>query len=404
MFKTCYLHIGGQKTGSTSIQHTCASNAALLEEQGICYPTLTANHYPLAIHLREDSSRVRAFLQQGGTTGERRRRRRQLEENTAAVMGRYAPRIEACKEAGDKRGARVLAQQQRAEVGALKTAYRSEEMATPKKRTLKEARAEYLEALEAEMAKSNAPSLLLSSELFFVLNKPEISQLIDEVRKYAETIKVICYVRHPAALLLSRLQQSLKGGESVLEDFSAEEFVYPSNERLESYAAVVGGENVIFRPFERNQMHEGDAIRDILKIVGVSQEGIDAVTYDNRNESMSREAILMLSALTAATRGDKKSVVRDPQLVAAMHRIGGTKFTVTPEQSEEIFKATQPETDQLAKRFGLTFKEPRFPEETPMWGKTFQADVGVLIQDLVTELYEAKKEIRNLKREAKVST
>ena len=42
--RTLYLHIGSEKTGSTSIQASLSKNAKKISSQGLCFPTLN-NRY-----------------------------------------------------------------------------------------------------------------------------------------------------------------------------------------------------------------------------------------------------------------------------------------------------------------------------------------------------------------------
>src|SRR5947209_14208464 len=56
MKATCFLHIGTEKTGTTSIQKFLAKNRPVLDEQGIFYPRSPGNqnHIALAVYaLRE---------------------------------------------------------------------------------------------------------------------------------------------------------------------------------------------------------------------------------------------------------------------------------------------------------------------------------------------------------------
>lgn len=59
MAKTCYLHIGSPKTGSTSIQAWCFRHKAQLEAQGLLYPGDNRRHDALLSEFHDNASIMR---------------------------------------------------------------------------------------------------------------------------------------------------------------------------------------------------------------------------------------------------------------------------------------------------------------------------------------------------------
>ena len=58
MFSGCALHIGMEKTGTTSIQAMMAKNRAVLKEAGYCYSRSlgSQNHVNLVVYARDDDT------------------------------------------------------------------------------------------------------------------------------------------------------------------------------------------------------------------------------------------------------------------------------------------------------------------------------------------------------------
>lgn len=63
--KTLYLHIGTQKTGTTSIQSFCGDNAAVFEKKGYCYPIFPYK-YPCVVKERNGHFLVGAVKDEKG--------------------------------------------------------------------------------------------------------------------------------------------------------------------------------------------------------------------------------------------------------------------------------------------------------------------------------------------------
>lgn len=65
MTKTCYLHIGTGKTGTTSIQSTCHVNAERLAQMGLLYPGDVTEHYLLSTLFMANPRPIRRYAQLG---------------------------------------------------------------------------------------------------------------------------------------------------------------------------------------------------------------------------------------------------------------------------------------------------------------------------------------------------
>jgi hypothetical protein len=114
------------------------------------------------------------------------------------------------------------------------------------------------------LRKSGQSRILLSSELM-ARALPEVAEGFCEAVKAHFDLKVVMYVRRQDKMIMADFNQLVKSGsqkrelERVLERqikrFDYEKLIRP-------WAASVGNDNVIVRPYERQQFHGGDIRRD----------------------------------------------------------------------------------------------------------------------------------------------
>lgn len=161
--KTIVLHVGFHKTGTSSIQRTLAANDALLEENGVLFPSEDLS----SIGVRWTGSRHHwlGFLVI------------QQPENWPRPRRLHIP-------ASDRK--RVLSRS-------------------------RECLSQMLETIEG----TDANHVVISSEFLCGLDLDEIHRLKRLFSPLDVNFKVVCYYRHPAKAYLSNLQQRLKAQAHV---------------------------------------------------------------------------------------------------------------------------------------------------------------------------------------------
>ena len=181
MFQKCFLHVGNPHAGSTSIQGALFDHAAQLREDGFLYPSSHRNHGALAADKAPQSRRAQAILT---------REQRAADPDTGLD--------DICR------------------------AFRAE--------------------VEAEMAASDAHTLLLSSEFFCTLPMEELQALQRYLSRFAEQVVVVCYTRHPYAEYLTRIQHRVKRGRGRIEQFSRDAIQGNIVDRLDKLVEAFGRE------------------------------------------------------------------------------------------------------------------------------------------------------------------
>jgi hypothetical protein len=144
------------------------------------------------------------------------------------------------------------------------------------------------------LRKSGQSRILLSSELM-AWALPEIVEVFCREARDCFDLKVVVYVRRQDEMIMADFNQLVKSGsqkrelERVLERqirrFDYETLIRP-------WAASVGNDNVIVRPYERQQFHGGDIRRDFAwHVFGLELSGRFELSTHNPNPRLSHSAL-----------------------------------------------------------------------------------------------------------------
>lgn len=234
-----YIHIGTEKTGTTSLQSFFRENRTLLSARGVCYPASPGEekHFSLSVYCRDDKIKDDLITRSGLTDIDSIRKfKRELPEKI-----------------------------------------RSEILSVPGK--------------EKKLIFSSEH---LSSRL---LNKEEIQQLKELVTPYSDNPKIVIYLRRQDEFLISSYSTSIKsGGTNEFKIPSVNKRVenrFNYFTILEKWREVFGLENMIVRVYDRSLLVDGDIINDFLSITGIPvDESFNKPV--NKNESLNYKALEFL--------------------------------------------------------------------------------------------------------------
>lgn len=230
-----YLHIGTEKTGTTSVQKFFRANREALAQSGILYPVAPGN---------QNHQGLAAAAQRPAKHGPLRR-----------TMGI------------------------RKEHEAIK--YREDLMTR----------------LAAEFARRPYRLAVMSGEHCSsrLIEDEEVRWLRDWLSPHFERIHIVVYIRRQDDYLLSTYSTAVKSGATYPLRLPPERILrqrYDHWELLERWARVFGRDRIICRKFERSALKNGDVIDDILDVVG-----IDPAPYERPqdvNESLDAESLEFL--------------------------------------------------------------------------------------------------------------
>ena len=234
------LHIGTEKTGTSSIQKFCLDNRRQLLRRGVYYPLSPADH--LGNHVK-----LSAYFQNGGWV---RHLRRDLGIITSQQLKRF--------------------------------------------------RKHFLFHLTGELSHHTDKTVLFSNEhLSMCHDDDEIANLAGLLREFTNDIKILVYLRRQmdkhATLHATRIVRGEPGLKLDLTPahLTAPNFDYLS--MLDRWARVFGKRNVTVRPFERQQLVDGDVVKDFIDVLGLEGE---FVFSREQNKRPSTECIQFLEHMS----------------------------------------------------------------------------------------------------------
>lgn len=213
-------------------------------------------------------------------------------------------------------------------------------------------------ALERELA-GRAGTLLLSCEQLSKLppDPANVRRLTDWLDGLVSEVRVLVYLRRQDSLLVSLYSQALKSGRtaplSVPDEMAAgpgSKFDYAAT--LSRWADVVGEQNVSARVFERSALVGGDVIDDYLDVIGM--DGADLTLPDRKNPRLDAHGAEYLrlfnrhvpdrSSGPDPARGDVS-----PAVTMAAH--AGPPIALDPEQARGFVERFAAGNAQVARRF-----------------------------------------------------
>ncbi len=285
-----YLHIGTEKTGTTSVQKFFRVNRDQLAEQAILYPVTPGNqkHQRLAVAALNLSK-----------LGEMRK------------MFGIKTHDEARK-------------------------YRDD----------------MVRNLAAEFSARPYKTVVISSEHLSsrVLDDDEVRWLKDFLSPFFEEITIILYIRRQDDFLLSTYSTSIKSGVTDMLGMPTEQLIearYNHWATLSRWAQVFGRDRIICRKFERSAMVGGDIVDDFLAIAGIDSSGFERP--ENVNESLDAESLEFLRLFNQHVprfaQGDN-NLTRD-NIVPLLSKIARGPLLTLPDEDLAGFVARFRETNRL---------------------------------------------------------
>src|ERR1700733_2491627 len=223
MIAQCWLHIGTEKTGSTSIRNYLALNRAALLSQGYLYPRTpgATNHYALTAFALDDA-RI---------------------EGTRRTLG-----------IGDQE-------------------------------SVSRFRAEFVDSLEKETAAGGANTVIFSNELLSSrLRSPaELARIKALCDGIARETKIVVYLRNQADFLVSRYTNIVWEGGTKEFRFRGPPALADYSRLLDPWAQAFGRENIVARRFEPADFPGGDLLLDFAGASGFDQAKLRPVFRFNES-------------------------------------------------------------------------------------------------------------------------
>jgi len=241
----------------------------------------------------------------------------------------------------------------------------------------------------------NLRFLIVSSEHFHsrLKNRAEIELLRDYMGRWCGDFKILMYIRRQDRLAVSRFSTALKSGSVDWEVFPAigDELTYYFDfwAIYRNWARVFGADQVQVGIFEVDQLEHSDIVRDFSGRAGI---GVENKSWPGRvNESLNKagaDFVRELNRRIPVTEGGLRNAARERivSLVAQVCSGGGRLLPAAREEAIRFYRAFSDSNAELARavfpeRVNGLFSEDfsEYPE-TREWPKPKYADaVGIAI-------------------------
>ena len=286
VFETCYLHIGTEKTGSTTLQRFLAENRARLAEAGYFYPAAFGlpNQIGLAVYAGAPD-RLGPLMFSAGV-----RRAEDLPEFRKSVERKFREEVAG---AGDCR------------------------------------------------------FLVLSNEHLHsrLRTEREIGALRDMLAQFCRRIEVVVYLRRQdlvAASLASTLYKAGRTAEWKLPPTRGRPpYYYDYAAVIRNYAGVFGAENCRPRLFERQRLVNGDVVEDFASVIGLDlSPALVRPRDENKSVTLLGQALLaeLNKHAPPYVEGRRNPLRGNLDAVISDHHAGRAAL-MTRSQAEEFYRA-----------------------------------------------------------------
>lgn len=281
------LHIGSNKTGTTALQKTFATNVEELRRQGILYPVAG----------RGDT--IRQFGIRAAFTP--------LETELSG----YARRV--ANNEGRKNYSKA-----------------------------------FIKEFDKELSQFSGDSVILSDEALFIYASPglfgAISKFLQE--RFTE-VQVVCYLRRPDEYLKSEYSQHIKvgGRQTVLERIEQMTSAALYEDKLHYVRDFLDGSPVI-RWYDNSQLKNGSIIDDFSDACGIDFP--DLVTPGIKNRSLSADGIKTLRAINKHFGNRRPEVLRR---LTESYLCDGPKFQLRLKARKKIYEAVKDEHQRIIDAF-----------------------------------------------------
>lgn len=145
------------------------------------------------------------------------------------------------------------------------------------------------------LARKGAPAYLMSSELIAWVPEERVGPYCAAIQQHLD-LKIVMYLRRQDNIIMAGYNQQIKAGtqkrdiKAVIEQ-QLSRFDYLA--KIKPWEAAVGAENMIIRPYERQQFTDGDLRKDFLTaVLGIEDlSGFEFSHKPNSNPRYARAAM-----------------------------------------------------------------------------------------------------------------
>ena len=217
--------------------------------------------------------------------------------------------------------------------------------------------------LRAEIARRSPDCVVVSDEHFHsrLRSTRELERLRDLLEPLAQTIEVVVYLRRQDEMAASAYASHLKFGsclppiDAYLEGVEGDDAYYQLEALVDRWRGVFGRDQVTARVFERARLHDGDVLEDFLQICGIDA-GDDWNRPGRINGALEYQALEYLRRFNPHSPRIENGCIdpRRARLVRILERhFGGGKHLPSRRVAEDLYGRFHESNERLRRALGL---------------------------------------------------
>ena len=293
--RLAYLHVGIEKTGTTSIQSFLANNREALQRSGVAYPRSPghANHIKLNAYAMNDDkiddTRTRYDLKSASDIEPFRNAFRQQLHREIRHLGSYDKFVFSNEHCSDR------------------------------------------------------------------LTEPEeVNRLLDLLQPMFSNIKVVIYLREQGANMVSSYSTNLRNGSTRIPGPGFDRRKYDYYQRVKRWADQVGRSSVDLRIYDRSEFVGGDLILDFLDAIEVEWRD-EFYIPDRKNERIdarSLEFLRRFNEVAPTLLSDSEAQAARAKIVRALENLTqGPTLAYPSDVLQSVREASAESNERLAREF-----------------------------------------------------
>lgn len=337
MKKEFIVHIGLNKTGTTTIQQMMYQNAQALLNHGIYYPTINNDH------------------------------------------GRFLRSM--------------FMKNPKKQPANIKSGYCTI-------RKIKRLNNKFKSTLEENIKNPAIKKVIFSAEVLSILSGEELDNFANWISKFAYKTTILCCTRHPINWYNSLVQQNLKYRTLSVEKKCRSICENSSNQihkRIKEYIRCFGGKNVIVYDFDKHKHRLCEKFIENCNFDHAVTQMLLTKPIEAQNESLSQEASLLINKLNTIKPLHENSNFA-PVEVEQFRKIKGQKFKLPKKLLEQILISKSEAFKWLAENYPHECEDyanwpaqlKHYKENDGLFKQDTIDSLALLIADLVNENLQLK--------------
>lgn len=224
-----------------------------------------------------------------------------------------------------------------------------------------------------EMRTHQPSRLLISDEGMFSAGEGKVEGIAAFARRVCTSVTLVAYLRRQDDHLVSNYQQVVKRGETArLGDWIRidRSRFYDYHRRLSMWQQRLAPTRMVVRPFERHQFRDGDLITDFIEATDLGVD-TDLSRPQPRNESVGAEAVEFMRLLNlhqVENLGLHPWQIQNGSLVPLLAQVPGPTLSLPGADLDDFMAAYQRSNEATARVFldrpsGVLFDRDRKQEQ-----------------------------------------